>query len=310
MRICSFDPSATEIVIALGLGERLAGVSHGCEHLPAVCHVPVLTRRWRLGKMPPGHVPVYPAATSPTNPKPLFGLNVPLLKELAPDVIFTQDLCEVCTVGGNSLFEIAMDALDRRPQFLTLRPPTLDAVLQSVLAVGVVAGAREQAEAYVSTLQERIAAIQQALPHPNPPRVACIEWASPMWGAGLWAPGMVRIAGGIPGPILEPVPGRIVTWKELTDFAPELFCLMPCGYDIPRSRRELQRMATSPWWPALPAVQSGQLYIIDGYVSSRHSPGLVDILETFAEILRPELFLPRWEGKLYERASAWLSHAE
>ena len=304
MRICSLLPSATEIVFALGLGDHVVGVSHTCDFPPEAQKLPVLTQSLQDRSVASTAIPVHGVSESGVSPAPSFALDDDLLRRLRPDLILTQDICDVCAIGSDTVFEVAARVLSYSPEFLTIQATGLEDIFHSFGAVGRAAGVEERAEECVAGLRSRIAAVRAGAADTDPSRrVLCLEWAQPLRAAGLWTSESVQVAGGVHGLTVPGERSRKVEWAEVVDFAPDVVLFMPCGYDMSRSFEELAVIATGPEWATLPAVLAEEVYVFDGRVPSRHGPRAVDVLEAFAEILHPQRFAPRWRSILYQRAS-------
>ena len=304
MRICSLLPSATEIVFSVGLGQDLVGVSHTCDFPAQVLGIPVLTKSLRKPDNGSGATPVYGISEGGVSPSPSFALDDNLLRQLKPDLILTQDICEVCAIGSDTVFEVAGKALGYEPEYVTVRATGLDDILRNVEAIGLAGGSDNIARDAVAGLASRIDVVRAAVAGSDTEkRVLCVEWVEPLRACGLWTSESVAVAGGIPG-LSEPgVRSRKVGWDEIEGFAPETILFMPCAYDMPRCFGELARISTRSEWASLPAVKAGEVYVFDGRVPSRHGPRAVDVLEAFAEILHLDRFTPQWRGPLYQRAA-------
>ena len=304
MRICSLLPSATEIVFGMGLGDHVVGVSHTCDFPHEATKLPVLTQSLRKPTSVTNAVPVHGVSQSGVSPAPYFALDGDLLGQVRPDLILTQDICDVCAIGSDTVFEVATRALRYSPEFLTIQAAGLEDILGNILAIGNAAGIEGRAEQLVAGLSSRIEAVLAlAVETQAPKRVLCVEWAKPLRAAGLWTSESVQLAGGVPGLTQPGERSRKVGWDEVVDFSPDVVLFTPCGYDIPRSFQELATIAAEPQWAGLPAVRAGEVYVFDGRVPSRHGPRAVDVLEAFAEILHPQLLTARWHDILYQRAS-------
>jgi iron complex transport system substrate-binding protein len=301
MRICSLLPSATEIVFALGLGDHLIGVSHACDFPREARKRPVLTRSLRGRERATHDIPVHGVSMAGVASTPSYALDGDLLRALEPDLILTQDICDVCAIGSNTVFEVTARVLGYAPEFLTIRAAGLEDILQNILATGSAAGAEEPADRYVEGLRARIETARAAAAGAGQPkRVLGLEWARPLMVAGLWIPELVEIADGAHGLTGPGECSRRVGWDEIVDFAPQAVLFMPCGYDMARARAELTSVEAAPEWATMPASRAGEVYMFDGRVPSRYGPRIVDVLEAFAEILHPRRFAPRWRGTLYE----------
>ncbi|CAN5816040.1 cobalamin-binding protein [soil metagenome] len=297
-RIVSLVPAATEIVGALGLLDALVGVSHECDFPPSANRLPRVT-----------HCPIHNAGLSSAevdrwvrdtlaSTGTLYTLDEALLRDLQPDIILTQKLCDVCAVGYGSVAKMAA-SLPSSPQVLSLEPATLHDIFDTVHAVAQVAGVPERSEAVVAGLQARVEAVRARAATLHRPRCFLLEWADPLFCAGHWNPELVEIAGGVD------LFGRMgerstqVSWEEVLAAQPEVIVLALCGWNVERARRDLAVLQSYPNWRSLPAVQRGEVYAVDGNAYfSRPGPRIVESLEVLAGILHPEAFPefapPQW----------------
>jgi iron complex transport system substrate-binding protein len=291
MRICSFLPSATEIVFALGLGDQVVGVTHECDHPPAAQRKPVVV-----------HSSVDPATLSSgeieaavraslAGGEGLYRVDPEVLRRADPDLIVTQDLCDVCALPAEAV-TAAIASLPRRPHVLSLKPERLSEVLADIRRVGEAAGRGDEAGRLVAELTERVTTVGRLTARvAHRPRVLCIEWFDPIYVGGHWIPEMVNLAGGVDVAGMAGEKSRIVAWEEARAAGPEVIVLIPCGFGPERIARELCLLERLPGWAALPAVRSGRVYLTDASAYfSRPGPRLVDGLEILAHFLHPEVF--------------------
>jgi iron complex transport system substrate-binding protein len=291
MRICSFLPSATEIVYALGLGDQLYGVTRSCDYPAEALSKPIVVRsildEEGLSSADIDRIVKEHARDGQS----VYQIDMEALRAAEPDLILTQQLCDVCAVGYDDVLTQVKD-LPKQPRVVSLNPTSLGDVLEDVLTVGEVTGTTDRARAAVSALQQRIDAVrQQAAKATVRPRVFCLEWMNPLFVSGHWLPEMVEIAGGIDGVGHHRTPSTRIAWETVRDYQPEVVILMPCGADVPKTLSELDDVQVLPGWADLPAVRNGRLYAVDaGAYFSRSGPRLVDGLELLAQIIQPELF--------------------
>jgi iron complex transport system substrate-binding protein len=304
-RIVSLLPSLTEIVCALGLEERLVGRSHECDFPPSVARLPACTE--------PRFEPEGSSRQIDDRVKALVrdGLSVyrvdpERLRELAPDAILTQDQCKVCAASLADVEEAVAAWLGQRPRLISVRPATLGDVFQDVQAIAEALGVAAGGRALVSALTDRVSALGEAAGRLAPrPRVACLEWLDPLMGAGNWMPELVALAGGkaVFGAAGEHSPW--LAFEELAAADPEVIVLMPCGFDLSRTRRELHLLVEHPGFEALAAARAGRVFLVDGHqYMNRPGPRLVASLEILAEILHPEHFAFGHAGSGFERLRA------
>ncbi len=298
MRICSLLPSATEIVYALGLGDRLVGVSHACDYPGDAATKPVVSRSVRgITHLPSEEIDGIVQQARATG-NPLYWIDEDLLRELRPSLIITQELCEVCAISSGSVFETAAKVLDYQPEILTIRPNRLADILQNVRNIASAAGAAQRGQELSESLQRRIQAVVDGVaPVPgvtmksSRPRVLCLDWLDPLRNTGQWLPELVELAGGEEGLAVKGGLSRELTWDEIVDYAPEYLMVMPCAFDPERVRLETSRKLTKlQCWKDLPAVQMDQVFLFDGRIPTRHGPRVVDVLEGLAEAMHPQRF--------------------
>jgi len=295
MRIVSLLPSATEILYALGLDEELVGVTHECDY-PARARLKPAVTTSVLGDA--GEESLAPTsreidarvAESRASGEGTYGLNLELLAELRPDLIFTQGLCDVCAVP-HGLVRRAVPRLPTKPHVYSLDPAGVGDVLSDVKTVGDATGRQARARVVIADLRARIDEVTLRSAGAPPRRVFCLEWLDPPWTAGHWVPEMVGMAGGYDALGGIGQPSRQTTWEEIARFAPEIVVLMPCGFDLERTLSEFERTPHPAEWSALPAVRADRVYAVDGSAYfNRPGPRLVDGLELLAAIVHPELF--------------------
>ena len=292
MRICSLLPSATETVYALGLGDQLVGVSHNCDYPDVAATKPVVSKSVRgISHLPSAEIDAI-IQQARANDNPLYWINGDLLRELQPDLILTQELCEVCAIGSGSVFETAAKVLDYAPIIVTVRPAGLDDIFQNIQTIGNAAGVAKRAESLVAELKQRVARVRDGITDlEQRPRVFCVDWLNPLRNTGQWMPELVELAGGSEGLAVKWGKSREVAWQEIVDYQPEYFMVMPCALAPERAGPEArQRLPVLPGWSNLPAVQRNQVYLFDGRVPSRHGPRVLDVMEALAEAMYPDRF--------------------
>ncbi len=292
MRVVSLLPSATEIVCALGLADTLVGVSHECDYPPEVVQdLPRLTRSTLPQGLTAAQIDAEVSARLRRG-ESLYEIDEDLLARLQPDVLITQELCDVCAVAFGNVCEAAL-RLPNPPQVLSLKPPTLEAVFEDVLTVGQALGVPDQAERLVSRLRQRLDELDrlvQAQAHTRP-RVFAMEWLDPPFAAGHWVPEMIARAGG------EEVLGQAgrpsfrVTWDQIIAAQPQIILLIPCGYHQEQAWLEWQRLQKPPEAQAIPALRDGRVYALDANsYCSRPSPRLIEGIEHMLRLFHPQIW--------------------
>ena len=291
MRICSFLPSATEIVYALGLGDSLHGVSHECDYPEEARAKPrVVTSRIDSDRLGSAEIDRLVSELM-SRGEPLYEVDAAALERARPDLVITQELCEVCAVSLDDV-QAAIAGLPNAPQVISLDPHGVDDVLADVVRVGRAAGAVEKAEQVAAAARDRLdrarAAVSQSGTQPS---VVCVEWLDPLIVAGHWVPEMVALAGGVDGLAQPGGPSRRVEFDELAACDPDVLVLMPCGMDADRAAAEFDGLPDREGWQGLSAWKDGAVYAVDsGSLFSRSGPRLVDGVELLAAILHPSAF--------------------
>jgi iron complex transport system substrate-binding protein len=290
LRVASLLPSATEMVHFAGAGETLVGVTHECDYPPGVEKLPKLTSSRIDHSMTSAEIDAA-IGTHLTDTGSIYALDADLLAELSPDLILTQGLCDVCAVSM-SLVEEAASALESTPEILSLNPASLSDVLEDAARIGGALGHGKETSEKVAALKNRLARVEDAVAGLPRPRVGCIEWLDPPFSAGHWVPEMVRLAGGEELFAGAGEPSARLTWEEVSEAAPEVLILMPCGFGVDRTIHEARALPEVSGWGELPAVKSGRVWAVDANsYFSRPAPRLVEGVEISARILHPEASL-------------------
>jgi len=294
-RIVSFLPSATEMACALGLGDQLVGITHECDYPPEVEGKPVVVRNVvPIEKM---SQPEIDAAVTRRmrDGLSLYQVDEKLLRELAPDIIMTQDLCQVCAPSGNEVTQ-ALELLSKKPQILWLTPKSLEEIFDNLRELGRATGHAREAEELIAAGHarlEKVAAVTRNLSHR--PRVFCLEWLDPVYCSGHWMPEMVEIAGGVDALGRKGTDSVRIPWNDVLEWAPEVLIITPCGFNLEKVVEQTPQLFNNPGWLGLPAVSNGQVYAVDANsYFARPGPRVVDGTELLAHLIHPELF--RWEG--------------
>ena len=291
MRICSLLPSATEIAFALGLGDDVVGVTHECDYPHEARQKPIVVRSLiDANPMSSAEIDGWVSERLRGNPS-LYGIDEVKFREAAPDLILTQELCEVCAVDYNEV-AAAAKSLKEPATILALSPHCLTDVLRDIERVGAVTARADAARTLVQRSHERIEHVRQTAAQSNTrPRIACLEWFDPVYAAGHWVPEMVELAGGFDVLGRREEPSARVEWTQVLDSVPEIIVLMPCGFELRRTIQESAVLRKLPGWNHLPAVKNGHVYGVNGSAFfSRPGPRLVDGLEILARIIHPEIF--------------------
>lgn len=309
MRVVSLLPSATELLFFTGAGSALVGRSHECDYPPGVEGVPVLTSARTRVDDPPDRID-QAVRDQLAGGGSLYRLDTELLRALRPDLILTQDLCEVCSIDLGTVRAVAA-TLDPAPRILSLNPHTFEDVLDDALRVGEAVGRAHEAAAGVAGLRERFyRACDYVNAYEDGPIAAFLEWTDPIFIGGHWTPQLIERAGARhplnptqappeAGAAAGPQAGSRRAGKSirvpdevLVASRPEVLIICPCGIGLEGTRRMAADLAAKPWWRDLPAVRRGQVALVDGnQMFNRPGPRLVDAFEWLVGWLqgRPEL---------------------
>jgi iron complex transport system substrate-binding protein len=285
MRIASLLPSATEIVCALGMENELVAVTHECDYPESVRSKPVLTRSVLApagsGAEVDRHIRELVHQGSS-----IYALDADRLAALQPDLILTQELCEVCAVSY-PIVERAARRLGSSPQLVSLEPESLDDVFQNIRFVGGLTGRHDAARQVCDALARRITTVEQRVAGKPRRKVVCLEWVDPPYNCGHWTPELVTMAGGEELLGVARRPAHPVDWQQVIDGQPEVVVVMACGFSLDRSLREVEAMRGR--FDALRA----EIWVVDGNAFfSRPGPRLVDSVEIMAGILHPDAVEP------------------
>ena len=290
MRVVSLLPAATEIVAALGMLDSLVGVSHECDHPAEVNRKPRVTRCAIHGNQLDSAEIDRWVKTELARTGTLYTMDEELMRRLAPEVIITQRLCDVCAVGYESVTAFAA-TLPGPPVVVNLEPQNLDDVFGDVRRVGAALGVTERAETVIGDLRGRVERVRTRCAAAPRRRCVLLEWIAPPFRSGHWGPELVAIAGGIDPVGRQGEDAVEIEWDEVRAAAPEVLVIACCGFDVARTLRDLPILRRYPGFPDLPAVQSREVWVVDGSAYfSRPGPRLVDSLELLAPLVHPELF--------------------
>jgi len=290
-RVVSLLASSTEIVYALGRGDRLVGRSHECDFPTQVLHLPVCTRPKFAVDGTSKDIDDRVKATLQSSPEEalsVYAVDSALLETLRPDVILTQSQCEVCAVSLKDVERAVCAMVSSSPGIVSLEPHFLADVWNDIRQVASALDAHSAGEELIKSMMSRLDAVSDQTAAHTAPSVACIEWIEPLMAAGNWMPELVRIAG---GNNLFGVAGNHspwMTWEELCSKDPDVIVVAPCGLGIEKTRGEMFWLTGKPGWDNLNAVRSRRVIITDGnQYFNRPGPRLVESTEILAEIFFP-----------------------
>jgi len=301
LRIVSLLPSATETVAALGLTDCLVGRSHECDYPSEVQSLPVCTQaRLNPGKNSAGiDQDVQELMQSALS---IYEIKVDVLEKLQPTHIITQDQCDACAVSMAQVQQAVSQMVSSQPEVISLQGNVLTDVWADMKRVADRLGVDSQSA--LRDLQNRVDActrLTDEILEADRPRVLTMEWIEPLMLGGNWLPELVKMAGGTPVLDETGTRSRYLDWQELLEADPDVIVIMPCGFNLERTRSEAQVLAQRSGWSQLKAVQNNRVYIADGNAYfNRPGPRLVDSLEMLAEMLHPQHFSDHYQGKGWE----------
>lgn len=304
MRIVSLLPSATEIVCALGLRESLVGRSHECDYPLDVADVPVMTYS-TLGTPLCPDDPSFSAAEIDARVSAqareglsLYGLNMEALERAKPDLILTQELCDVCAVSYDTVNRAVRDLSAKwsgiAPQVISLEPTSIEEIFLSILTVGELTAHSEKARDFVNNLHFRVEKLQEMCKSvAHRPTVAALEWLNPPFAAGHWVPEQITLAGGRSALGKARKPSTRIEWDAVVRAQSEMVVIMPCGFNLRDSATHFASVAEREEWRDIPAPYLNQLYAVDATAYfSRPGPRVVDGAEILAGLIHPHRHAP------------------
>lgn len=289
LRLVSLLPSATEMACALGLADRLLGITHCCDYPPEIRTKPRVVH----GRIPVDELSLAKidraVSAALGRGESLYQVDEQLLRELAPTHILTQDLCQVCAPAGNEVTR-ALKALSQQPQVLWMSPHSIADIESDLRSLGRATGREAEAERLIAAGRGRLQSVAARVKSASHrPRVFCAEWVDPLFCAGHWTPEMVEIAGGSDVLGCKWTDSVRVTWDAVREAAPEMLILMPCGYNLASAKAQATWLFQQSGWAGLPAVRNNCVFAVDAGYFSRPSPRVVDGTELLAHLLHPEL---------------------
>lgn len=299
MRIVSLLASATEMIAALDCLDQLVGRSHECDYPATVLQLPLVSNVQIDVHTSSEQIDAQIKQLARTKDSvqgnalkalSIYAIDVDLLQQLQPDIIFTQTQCEVCAVSERDVTQALQQAIGIHPRIVSLSPYRLSDVWEDLLRVGTVLGCRERAQQRVNEYQQRLAHLanltEKLSEGKAKPRVTVLEWLDPLMAAGNWTPELITYSSG------EAVFGEVglhspwLTWEELKAADPDVLVLAPCGFSLERTMQDIPLLQRHPIWQSLRAVQQQRVYSIDGnYYLNRSGPRLVESAELLGRVL-------------------------
>lgn len=297
-RIVSLLPSLTEVVCELGFKDHLVGRSHECDFPKGIDHLPVLT------------APKYPTSSGDSSSEihqsisellqqglSVYEVDTEKLVDLAPDIILTQDHCEVCAVSFSDLERAVQDHLKPSTEVISVSPINLRQVLESFQTVADALDSRSLGKELVQRTQFRFDELRNKTPNRNRPEVVAIEWMDPIMTGGNWMPELIDIAGGDNLLSESGTHSPWIEWEKVIEADPDILLLLPCGYSIEKTMSEIETLKKKMGWSNLKAVKNNRVYVLDGnQYFNRSGPRIKESAEILAEIFYPSIFRPHFKG--------------
>jgi iron complex transport system substrate-binding protein len=282
MKICSLLPSATEILYSLDLGDQVVAVTHECDYPADALSKQKITENLIDHEALSSAEIDHHVASNVGRHGSIYALKEDMLEQLKPDLIVTQELCDVCAVSYKQV-QRAARVLEGQTRILSLEPNTLDEVLDTILLVGRMTKREDVAYQTVHKLRSRLARIRERVAGLPRPRVYAMEWLDPPFSGGHWVPEMVDIAGGHEVIGSAGAKSKRITFEQILSAQPDIIVLMPCGFSLDRTVEEYRRTNVLPGW-------KGQVYAVDGSsYFNRSGPRLIDGVEILAQIFHPDV---------------------
>lgn len=281
---------------ALGLSDRLVGITHECDYPSEVKGKPVVVRSvLPVERMSQREIDEA-VAERIRDGLSLYQVDEELLHKLRPDLILTQDLCQVCAPSGNEVSQV-LQSLPAKPQILWMTPKSLLEIEQNLLDLARLTDRTQAAEELIASGRARLEKLSTSTREvTHRPRVFCMEWLDPVYCGGHWIPEMVRLAGGVDDLARDGADSIRIPWDNVLKWAPEVLILMPCGFNLDKVIQQASQLYGLPGWTDIPAVRQGRVYAVDANsYFARPGPRVVEGTELLAHLIHPQLF--RWEGE-------------
>lgn len=288
LRIASFLPSATEMVCALGLTDNLVGVSHECNY-PAQVKGKLVVVKCAMDLASLNLNQIDKAVSEQVGQGgSVYAVDEKAIRAAAPNLIITQDLCQVCAPSGNEAIQV-LKSLVPKPEFLWQTPHSFEDVVNDLLALGEKTGTQEKAEQLVKEAHQRIEKVRATTASLPKVKTFFMEWVDPIYCGGHWVPEMLEWAGGVDEISKPNVDSVRIPWEAVARFNPEVLVISPCGFGTQEALKQAEQLKSKPGWKNLAAVQRGRVYAVDANsYFARPALRLVTGVEILGHLLHPE----------------------
>jgi iron complex transport system substrate-binding protein len=289
------------MLFALGLGDSVVAVTHECDYPEEAAELPHLTRSVIPEGLSAAEIDREVRERTERGDA-IYELDADELRELEPDLIVTQAVCEVCAVSFDDVTKVAA-SMDPQPKVLSLDPTTIGEVIADITRLAEAANAHDEGEELIRELGDRLDAVAAAVADADDhPTVLALEWLDPAYIGGHWVPQMIEHAGGTDLLGFAGEKSRVAEWSEIEASAPRVVVAMPCGYDADRAATEAYQYADR-----IAALNAERVVAVDASAYfSRPGPRLVDGVELLAHVLHPERVGPPPAGRMVELDAATL----
>ena len=289
-RIVTFLPSATELIYSLGAEDRLFGVTHECNYPSgAKTKLRVISSVFDPASMSSKQIDDKICQLM-SEGKEIYNLNKENLLSAKPDLIISQNICEVCSAHTEHV-NMAVEMLEKKPEVYTMDPHGVDEILVSIRDISKMIGKEKEGNELIDSLSKRLEFVKSKT-FEERPKVVAIEWVDPFFTSGHWIPEMIEIAGGEKLISTEKMPSRKMQLEEIKEANPDIIVMMPCGFDVKRTVYEYKKvLAENPEWNELKAVKENNVYAVDANsYFSKPSLRTVTGIEVLANIFHPDVF--------------------
>lgn len=287
MKIVSLLPSATEMIADLGQLDHLAAVSHACDFPREVSSLPIITKSIVPEGLSSAEIDTF-VARAVRDGRSLYTINEELLRQIAPDVVITQELCDVCAVNHEAVAR-TLCKLEKKPELVSLNPGCIEDIFSDLERVGAALQLPDRAASIVAEGRRRLQRLKQQVAGLPRPRVLTLEWFEPAYFGGHWVPEQVRLGGGTS--VVGAAHDRScrISWERIRQLDPDTILLMPCGYNLQQSLKLGEELHGRPHWEELRAVQEGNVIALDANSCfSRPSLRVVLGAEVVGHVLHPD----------------------
>ncbi|MCS4537486.1 MAG: ABC transporter substrate-binding protein [Thaumarchaeota archaeon] len=291
-RIASLLPTATEILFALGVGERVVAVTHECDY-PAEANTKTKILDTLVDSRKSSKEIDTQVASLVSNGQSIYKIDGNLFRSLAPDLVITQTQCRVCAVYYDEVQQTIED-ISSSTKVVAIEANGIEDILDNIMHLGGIVGAKAKAKELVGRIRMRIEFISSATKNAKKVSTCFVEWIDPIYLGGHWVPEMIEVAGGFQLIQQKWKPSVPRLWEQIVEAAPEVLVICPCSYKMQKTLQEIPLLQAKEGWSSIPAVKNSRVFVSDEGYFSRNGPRFIDGLEILASIIHPEIFGDRF----------------